>query len=94
MATKPLVTTTVYYHGGTDPIVFADAINNGETTRDGSNVRAQLLREDTVEGIGAIDGGTAAKYIVPYHSVIFAVIEVSTGEFTPAEDAFCVAGDN
>ena len=92
--TKPLVTTTVYYHNGTDPIVFEDAVDNGKTVRYGSTVKEQLLREDTVESVGSVNGGDATKYIVPYHSVIFATVAVADSEaITPAEDAFCVAED-
>ena len=89
MATKPLVTTTVFYHGGTDPIVFEDAINNGVTGRDGSNVKAQLLRRDTVDGVDQ----NGDHYIIPYHAVILASVTSTAGEFTPAQDAFCVAGN-
>lgn len=90
--TKPLVTTTVYYHGGADPIVFADAITGGKATRDGSAVRQQILDEKTVEGIGTIGAGEATKYVVPYHAVIFATVDVADSEEqTKPEDDFCVA---
>lgn len=85
--TKPLVTTTVYYHGGQNPIVFADAITNGKTVRFGSNVRAQLLHGDTVESTANDD----KNYVIPYHAVIYATVAVAdSASQTEPEDAFCV----
>ena len=87
---KSLVTTTVYYHNGTGPIVFADAIDNGETKRDGTTVRKQILDKDTVEAVGTINGGNPTKFVIPYHAVIFATVATEESEnLTPAEDAFC-----
>lgn len=84
--TKPLVTTTVYYHEGTDPIVFADAVADGKTVRYGSTVRQQILDEKTVESV-ANDGNT---YVIPYHSVIKATTATAdSAEITPASDDFC-----
>lgn len=89
--TKPLVTTTVYYHGGENPIVFADAITNGETVRYGTNVRNQLLHGDTIESVGKIGAGDATKYVIPYHAVIYATVATAQSESqTEPEDAFCV----
>lgn len=89
--TKPLVTTTVYYHGGENPIVFADAISDGDTVRYGTNVRYQLLHGDTIESVGAINGGDPAKFVIPYHAVIYATVAVADSEAqTKPEDAFCV----
>lgn len=89
--TKPLVTTTVYYHGGENPVVFADAISNGETVRYGTNVRKQLLHGDTIESVGKIGEGDAANYVIPYHAVIYATVAVAdSAEQTKPEDAFCV----
>ena len=86
--TKPLVTTTVYYHSSDTPIVFADAITGGKTTRDGSNVRAQLLHEETVDAVA----NDSNHYVIPYHAVIYATVAVEdSAEITPAEDEFCVA---
>ena len=88
--TKPLITTTVYYHGGTDPIVYADAIINGKTVRYGTTARKQILDKVTVEAVGTVDGGDPATYVVPYHAVIFATVAKADSEsITPAEDAFC-----
>lgn len=90
--TKPLVTTTVYYHGGENPIVFADAITDGVTVRHGSNARAALLACKTVEEVGAIGAGDPAKYVIPYHAVIYATVaKAASDPFTKPEDAFCVA---
>ncbi len=90
--TKPLVTTTVYYHNGTDPIVFADAIVNGDTVRYGTTVKKQILRGDTVDSTGAIGEGDAANYVIPYHAVIYATVAVEDSEsLTKPEDAFCVS---
>ena len=84
--TKPLVTTTVYYHNGTDPVVFADAIENGVTVRYGSDVRGQILHGDTVDAVDQ-DGN---KTIIPYHAVIIAIVEVADSEAqTKPEDDFC-----
>ena len=89
--TKPLVTTTVYYHGGTDPVVFADAVDNGQTYRYGSNARAQLLHGDTVESVGTLNGGDPMKFVIPYHAVIYATVEVADSEsMEKPEDDFCV----
>lgn len=89
--TKPLVTTTVYYHGGADPIVFADAVDNGKTVRYGSNARAELLACETVEEVGTIGVGDATKYVIPYHAVIFATVTKADSEsLEKPEDAFCV----
>lgn len=89
--TKPLVTTTVYYHGGADPIVFADAVEDGVTVRHGSNARAALLACETVEEVGAIGAGDPAKYVIPYHAVIFATVaKAASDPLTKPEDAFCV----
>lgn len=90
MAVKPLITTTVQYHDGTDPIVFADAIVDNKASRDGTIARQQILDEKTVEAVGTIGNGEAKKYILPYHSVIYVSVEKTSGETTPAEDAFCV----
>lgn len=89
--TKPLVTITVYYHGGENPIVFADAVSNGKTVRYGTNVRDQLLHGDTIESVGKIGAGDAEKYVIPYHAVIYATVAVAdSAEQTKPEDAFCV----
>lgn len=89
--TKPLTTTTVYFHNGADPIVFADAVNNGKTVRYGTTVRDQILHCDTVDGVGTVDAGDPTHYVVPYHAVVFAVVTVADSEsLTPAEDEFCV----
>lgn len=89
--TKPLVTTTVYYHGGENPIVFADAITDGDTVRYGTNVRNQLLHCDTIESVGKINAGDATKYVVPYHAVIYATVAVAdSAEQTKPQDDFCV----
>lgn len=85
--TKPLVTTTVYYHGGQNPIVFADAITNGKTVRFGTEVRKQLLHGDTVEATA----NDNKNYVIPYHAVIYATVAVAdSAEQTKPADAFCV----
>ena len=85
--TKPLVTITVYYHGGENPIVFADAISNGDTVRYGTNVRKQLLHGDTIESVA----NDNKKYVIPYHAVIYATVAVAdSAEQTKPQDAFCV----
>lgn len=90
---KPLVTTTVYYHGGENTVVFADSISNGKTMRYGSTVREQLLKEETVDSIGAIDGGEPTNYVIPYHAVIYAEVIVNeSDEQTAPEDDFCGNG--
>lgn len=87
---KSLVTTTVYYHGGTDPIVFADAVDNGDTTRYGTTVRKQILEKKTVDAVGAIGAGDPMHFVIPYHAIIFATVAVEESEnLTPAEDDFC-----
>lgn len=87
--TKPLVTTTVTVHGMNDPIVFADTVVNGKTTRDGTNARYQILHGDTVHGIEDDNG----NYVeIPYHAVIMAtVVTVESDPITPPEDTFCVS---
>ena len=89
--TKPLVTTTVYYHNGADPIVFADAVVNGKTVRYGTTAKRQILDKVTVDSVGTVDGGTETSYVIPYHAVVFATVAVAASEsLTPAEDEFCV----
>lgn len=89
--TKPLVTTTVHYHNGTDPIVFADAITGGKTVRYGTTVRDQLLHYDTVDAVGTINSGDPTHYVIPYHAVIIAIVQVADSEAqTKPEDAYCV----
>lgn len=84
--TKPLVTTTVYYHEGTDPIVFADAVVDGKTVRYGSTVRKQILDEKTIESVA----NDTKTYVIPYHAVIKAEIATAdSAEITPATDDFC-----
>lgn len=87
---KPLVTTTVYYHDGTDPVVFADAITNGKAVRYGSTVKEQLLKEETVDSVGVVGNGDPTNYVIPYHAVIYAVVTVaeSADQTKPADD-FC-----
>ena len=87
---KSLVTTTVYYHNGSDPIVFADAVENGETTRYGTTVRKQILEKETVDAVGTIGEGEATHFVIPYHAVIYAIVATEESEnLTPAEDNFC-----
>lgn len=89
---KPLVTTTVYYHNGEDPIVFADGIVGGKTLRYGSTAREQLLREETVDSVGGISGENE-NYVIPYHAVIYAEVTVEESEEqTKPEDEFCGIG--
>lgn len=86
---KPLVTTTVYYHNGTDPIVFEDAIDNGTTYRYGSTAREQLLRGDAVDSMAEIESAMT-KVIIPYHAVIYATVTIADSEEqTEPEDDFC-----
>ena len=87
---KPLVTTTVFYHDGTDPVVFADAITDGKAVRYGSNVKEQLLKEETVDSVGTVGDGDPTNYVIPYHAVIYAVVTVAESEdqTKPADD-FC-----
>lgn len=88
--TKPLITTTVYYHDGESPAVFADAITDGKTTRAGSTAREQLLNGDTVDAIGAVGEGDAANIVIPYHSVIYATYAKDDSEAqTKPTDDFC-----
>lgn len=87
---KPLVTTTVYYHDGTDPVVFADAIADGKAVRYGSNVKEQLLREETIDSVGTINSGDPTNYVIPYHAVIFAEVAVAeSADQTKPTDDFC-----
>lgn len=89
--TKPLVTTTVYYHGGTDPIVFADAISEGQTVRYGTTVKEQILKNKVVDSVGAINGGDATHFVIPFGMVIYATVAVADSEEqTKPEDTFCV----
>ena len=62
---KSLVTTTVYYHNGANPIVFADAVDNGETVRYGTTVRKQILDKETVDAVGTTDGGDPTHFVIP-----------------------------
>ena len=88
--TKELVTVTVKVHDGSE-IVFADSVSDGKTYRYGTAVRSQLLLGGTVESIGTVSGGEATKYIIPYHSVVYATVETAASEaLTPATDEFCV----
>ena len=89
--TKPLVTTTVNYHNGTDPVVFADAISSGVTTRYGSTARQQLLHGDAIDTIGTIGAGDPTRYVIPYHAVVLAEITVAdSASQTEPEDEFCI----
>ena len=88
--TKPLVTTTVYFHDGENPVVFADAITNGKTVRYGSTAKQQILNGEAVDSIGSINGGDAASIIIPFHAVIRATYATAdSDEITPATDDFC-----
>jgi len=87
---KPLVTTTVFYHDGTDPVVFADAITDGKAVRYGSNVKEQLLKEETVDSVGTVGDGDPTNYVIPYHAVIYAVVTTEeSADQTAPEDDFC-----
>ena len=87
---KPLVTTTVYYHDGTDPVVFADAITDGKAVRYGSNVKEQILKEETIDSVGAVNGGDPTNYVIPYHAVIRATVAVTeSADQTKPTDDFC-----
>lgn len=87
---KPLVTTTVFYHDGTNPVVFADAITNGKTVRYGSTVKEQLLKEETVDSVGVVDNGDPTNYVIPYHAVIYAVVATEeSADQTKPDDDFC-----
>ena len=89
--TKPLTTTTVYYHNGTDPVVFEDAISGGVTVRYGTTAKDQILHGDTVDAVGTVNGGDPTHYIIPYQSVLVAIVSVDDSESqTKPEDAFCV----
>ena len=85
--TKPLVTTTVTVLHQDDPIVFADAVENGKVTRDGTNARYQILHGDTVAG------NTEDGYVeIPFHAVVMATVTTGTSDpITVPEDAFCVS---
>ena len=84
--TKPLVTTTVMVLHQDDPVVFADAVENGKVTRDGTNARYQILHGDTVAG-NMEDG-----YVeIPFHAVVMAIVSTQTSDpITVPEDDFCV----
>lgn len=87
---KPLVTTTVFYHDGTDPVVFADAITNGKAVRYGSTVKEQLLKEETVDSVGVVGNGNPTNYVIPYHAVIYAEVAVAeSADQTKPTDDFC-----
>lgn len=83
---KPLVTTTVNVLHEEEPIVFADAVTDGKITRDGTNVRNQILHGDTVSG--KLRGGV--EVVIPYHAILFATVTVSNSDpiDKPADD-FC-----
>lgn len=87
---KPLVTTTVYYHNGDNPVVFADAIINGKAVRYGTIVKEQLLKEETIDSVGTINSGNPTNYVIPYHAVVYAEVAVteSADQTKPADD-FC-----
>lgn len=87
---KPLVTTTVFYHDGTDPVVFEDSIENGDVKRYGSIVKGQLLKEETVDSVGTVGNGDPTNYVIPYHAVIYAVVTVAeSADQTKPDDDFC-----
>lgn len=87
---KPLVTTTVYYHDGTDPVVFADAITDGKAVRYGTIVKEQLLKEETIDSVGTVGEGDPTNYVIPYHAVIRASVEVAeSADQTKPSDDFC-----
>ena len=89
--TKPLVTTTVTVLHQNDPVVFADAVNNGKVTRDGTNARYQILHGDTVAGNAVIESETPTYTEIPFHAVVMATVTTQTSQpITVPEDEFCV----
>lgn len=87
--TKPLVTTEVTVLHQNSPVVFADAVENGKVTRDGTNARYQILHGDTVAGNADLSGNPYVE--IPFHAVVMAVVETETSDpITVPEDDFCV----
>lgn len=85
--TKPLVTTEVTIHGE-DAMTFTDKMENGVTTRDGSNVRDQILKERTIEATN----NAGVNVVIPYHAIVMGKItKVESAEYEAPEDAFCVS---
>ncbi len=85
--TKPLVTTTVEVLHMSDAYVFKDKVANGTVTRDGSNVRYQILHGDTI--VGKTDDGILME--IPYHAVVMATVETANSDpIEEPEDNFCV----
>lgn len=83
---KPLVNTQVFIIGQGSVMVFEDAVDNGNVTRDGTIAREQLLKGKEIAA-----KTTSDEYVViPYHAVNYATIGVDASE--PIEepaDAFC-----
>lgn len=83
--TKPLVTTEVTIHGE-DAMTFADKMENGVTTRDGSNVRDQIVKGRTIEATN----NAGVNVVIPYHAIVMAKITMAeSAEYEAPEDAFC-----
>ena len=92
---KPLVTTHVYDHNQNE-YVFADTPQvNGEgkltgaVSRYGTTVRDQILKGETVESINT-DGD---RYVIPYHSVVFAGVEEDSEDGFPNTYGKCMTAD-
>lgn len=86
MAKKPIITTTVTVHGVNGTVIFADAITDKKTTRDGSNARDQILRGETIEA-----NADGTLMVIPYHAVVKAEVTETEGTYTKPEDDFCVS---
>lgn len=90
---KPLVETTVLVLHQENPYVFTDAVGeDGTVTRDGSNVRYQILHGDTVEGKTTLtEGEEPVGVVIPYHAVVMATVTTTTSDpIEEPEDNFCV----
>lgn len=84
---KPFVTVSVMIHGGDSPLEITDYVDdNGRFVNIGSQVAAQLGRFDAIHFVDA----EGTEVIIPYHAVVAYSVTKAEGEFTPADDAFCI----
>ena len=84
---KPFVTVSIVIHGSDTPLEITDYVDdNGRFVNIGSQAASAIERRDAIHFVDA-DGH---ENIVPFHAIVASTITKEEGEFTPAEDGFCI----
>lgn len=78
---------TLTLHGGEEPIVISDSVEDGKFIGIGTQAARQIAQEKAVRYTTS-DG----EFFIPFHAIIGVTIERTAGEVPTPEDAFCTSG--